>query len=68
MTTPQKIAVITFGVFMSEAIIHYNIGANGHKKDKKFVLPPMKDLAHLTMACGVFVLINGLLIHLATSK
>jgi hypothetical protein len=56
------VGLVTFGVFMTEAIIQYNIGKNGDKKDKKFILPPSKDLLKLAITVGVFSYLNGVII------
>ena len=42
-----KVALITFGVFMTEAILHYNMGENSDKENKKFKFPPTKDFIKL---------------------
>ena len=53
---------VTFGVFMAEAIIHYNMGQA--KSDGKFRLrmPPPKELAKIALVTGAFSLASGLLI------
>lgn len=53
---------VTFGVFMTEAIIHYNMGQA--KTDGKFRLrmPPPKELAKIALVTGAFSLTSGLLI------
>ena len=53
---------VTFGVFMAEAIIHYNMGqANS---DGKFTLkmPPPKELAKIALVTGAFSVTSGLII------
>ena len=62
MNKQTKIALITFSVFMTEAIVHYNIGSHRHTKDKKFKLPPTNDLIKLGGVVGLFSLINGVVI------
>jgi hypothetical protein len=54
---------ITFGVFMTEAIIHYNMGMA--KSDGKFRLrlPPAKELAKIAAVTGAFSLVSGVLIN-----
>lgn len=54
---------ITFGVFMTEAIIHYNMGMA--KADGKFRLrlPPPDELAKIAAVTGVFSLVSGTLIR-----
>ena len=54
---------ITFGVFMAEAIIHYNMGMS--KADGKFRLrlPPPQELAKIAAVTGVFSLVSGALVR-----
>ena len=58
MTQGTKIGLITFAVFMTEAIIHYNVGVNKDKVQKKFILPPTKDFVKLAVVVGIFSIIN----------
>ena len=53
---------ITFGVFMTEAIIHYSLGMS--KAEGKFRLhfPPPAELAKVAAVTGAFSLISGQLI------
>jgi len=57
---------ITFGVFMTEALIHYNMGrmkedsASGVKAS--FQLPPPKELAKIAAVTGAFSIVSGVLI------
>lgn len=53
---------ITFGVFMTEAIIHYNMGLAKSQGEFKFRMPPPKELAKIAAVTGAFSLISGLLI------
>ena len=62
MQKRQLATIVTFGVFMTEAIIHYNFGAHKHTTDKKFKLPPTKDLAKIAGIVAVFSLLNGYII------
>jgi hypothetical protein len=53
---------ITFGVFMAEALIHYNMGqakANGRFELR---LPPPRELAKIAAVTGVFSLVSGAMI------
>jgi hypothetical protein len=54
---------ITFGVFMTEAIIHYNMGVS--KADGKFRLrlPPPDELAKIAAVTGVFSIVSGALVR-----
>lgn len=57
------ISVVTFSVFMTEAIIHYNFGV--HKAattEKKFVLPPANDMVKLAVTVAAFSILNGIVI------
>ena len=63
MKNKDKILLITFGVFMTEAIIHYNIGLNSKRKDKKFTIPANKDLVRLMITVGIFSYITAELTH-----
>ncbi|MDJ0862572.1 MAG: hypothetical protein QNK18_00225 [Gammaproteobacteria bacterium] len=53
---------ITFGVFMTEAIIHYSLGMS--KAEGKFRLhfPPPGELAKVAAVTGVFSVVSGQLI------
>jgi hypothetical protein len=57
------VGLVTFSVFMTEAIIHYNIGVNGHTKTKKFILPPKDDLIKSAIVTAIFSALNGIIIH-----
>ena len=57
---------VTFGVFMAEALIHYNMGRareegkNGERSH--FELPPPKELAKIAAVTGTFSVVSGVLI------
>ncbi len=53
---------ITFGVFMTEALIHYNMGAAKSKGDFRLRLPPPKELAKIAAVTGAFSVVSGMLI------
>ncbi len=66
MKTGHKIALVTFAVFMTEAMIHYNIGVKRNKPDEqkgKFVLPPTNDLIKIGITVAVFSTLNGIIIQ-----
>ena len=66
MTNGQKIGLITFTVFMAEAMIHYNIGVKRNKpveQKGKFVLPPKNDLLKIASAVAVFSIVNVIIIN-----
>ena len=71
MASKLHIAVplVTFGVFMTEAIIHYNMGA--HKNEDApngFVFPPKQDFLKLALVVGFFSVANGIIINQITKK
>ncbi len=53
---------ITFGVFMTEAIIHYNMGKADGEKNHKFQLPPPKELVKIAAVTGAFAITSGVLV------
>ena len=54
---------ITFGVFMTEALIHYNMGMAKAEGEFRLRLPPPKELAKIALVTGVFSLVSGVLIR-----
>ena len=60
----RNVALITFGVFMAEAILHYNIGrkSNG-SKNEGFKMPSTKDMVHLGLVVGAFSIVNSMIIQ-----
>jgi hypothetical protein len=53
---------ITFGVFMTEALIHYNMGVAKAEGGFKLRMPPPKELAKIAAVTGAFSIVSGLLI------
>lgn len=53
---------ITFGVFMAEAIIHYNLGKAREGEDFRLSMPPPRELAKIAAVTGAFSLASGILI------
>ena len=53
---------ITFGVFMAEALIHYNMGMAKAEGEFKLRLPPPKELAKIAAVTGAFSLASGVAI------
>ena len=53
---------VTFGVFMAEAIIHYNMGRADADGKFRLQLPPPKELAKIALVTGAFSLTSGLII------
>ena len=56
MKTGQKVALVTFGLFFFEAILHYNLGKEDaiKKEGNKKWLPPQKSLIRLAVIVGAF--------------
>jgi hypothetical protein len=54
---------ITFGVFMAEALVHYNMGMAKADGEFKLQLPPPEELAKIAAVTGAFSLISGALIR-----
>ena len=59
---------ITFGVFMAEAIIHYNMGTAKAEGNFKLRLPPAKELAKIAAVTGTFSIVSGVLINSLQSR
>ena len=53
---------VTFGVFMAEAIIHYNMGQANADGKFRLRLPPPKELAKIALVTGAFSVTSGALI------
>lgn len=54
---------ITFGVFMTEALVHYNMGMAKAEGEFKLRLPPAEELAKIAAVTGAFSLISGAIIR-----
>ena len=54
---------ITFGVFMTEALIHYNMGMAKAEGGFKLRLPPARELAKIAAVTGAFSIASALLIR-----
>jgi hypothetical protein len=63
---------VTFGVFMAEALIHYNMGRMKEEEAKgepvRFQLPPPKELAKIAAVTGAFSVVSGVLIGALNRK
>ncbi len=59
---PWVVSGVTFGVFMAEALIHYNMGMAKAEGEFKLRLPPPKELAKIAAVTGAFSLLSGYLI------
>ncbi|MGB5539495.1 MAG: hypothetical protein WBO37_05360 [Gammaproteobacteria bacterium] len=53
---------ITFGVFMTEALIHYNLGMARKEGEFRLRLPPPGELAKIAAVTGTFSLISTVLL------
>ena len=53
---------VTFGVFLTEALIHYNMGQAQAEGELRFRLPPPKEMAKIAAVTAVFSVSSGLLI------
>lgn len=59
------VTLVTFGLFMSEAMLHYNYGVKHNKPEGekgKFVLPPSNDLLKISLTVAIFSLANGIIV------
>lgn len=54
---------VTFGVFMTEALIHYNLGMAEAEGKFRLRLPPPKELAKIAAVTGAFSVLSGVLIN-----
>lgn len=64
MTTKNKIALVTFSLFLAESLIHYNISKkeNGENKDKFFVFPPLQTTLKMATTTALITLLSVLII------
>ena len=53
---------VTFGFFMAEAIIHYNMGQKSLKEEHEWHLPPFNELFKMGLIVGAFSLASGAVI------
>jgi hypothetical protein len=53
---------ITFGVFMAEALIHYNMGKATAEGGFTLRLPPPAELAKIAAVTGTFSVLSGALV------
>jgi len=59
----RKITVITFLVFMVEALVHYNQGLKKNNPElKEFVIPDNKQLGKIAITVLAFSVVTSLLI------
>ena len=53
---------ITFGVFMTEALIHYNLGVAKAEGDFKLRLPPPKEMAKIAAVTATFSIASTMIL------
>ncbi|MFN2135567.1 MAG: hypothetical protein ACK2UK_06405 [Candidatus Promineifilaceae bacterium] len=53
---------ITFGVFMTEGLIHYNMGQAKAEGTFRLRIPPPAELAKIAAVTATFSILTGLLI------
>jgi hypothetical protein len=53
---------ITFGVFMTEALIHYNMGQTKSRGKFELTIPPPAELAKIAAVTLTFSVVTGLLV------
>lgn len=66
MTKAQTVGLVTFAVFMTEAMIHYNIGVKRNKpadQKGKFVVPPTGDFVKIGVTVAIFSIANVIIIN-----
>ena len=57
------VGVTTFALFMTEAIIHYNMGVQADEPKDKFQIPKGHDLGKLALIVGIFSVMNGVIVN-----
>lgn len=80
MKTKRTVALVTFGLFMTEAILHYNMGVKKTLKDEekkgrsigvkkyRFQIPPTPQLLELALIVGLFSVANGYIIDVLQKR
>lgn len=59
---------VTFVVFMTEGLIHYNMGMAKAEGGFKLRMPPRKELAKIAAVTAAFSIASGLLIKALPEK
>jgi hypothetical protein len=54
---------VTFGVFMTEALIHYNLGVAKSEGKFKLALPPAKEMAKIAAVTAAFSVASTLIMR-----
>lgn len=61
--TRMLVTGVTFGVFIAEALIHYNMGlAKAEKADFRFRVPPGNELAKIVAVTATFSVLAGVIV------
>jgi hypothetical protein len=80
MKTKRTVALVTFGLFMTEAILHYNMGVKKTIEDEekkgrsigikkyRFQIPPTAQLLELAVVVGLFSVANGYIIDMIQKR
>mgnify|MGYP001216353798 FL=1 len=59
----KQVGMVTFAVFMTEALIHYNVGISAATKQKfTFKIPEVKELVSLGLIVGTASLVSTTII------
>jgi hypothetical protein len=62
MTKAQKVVGITAAVFVTEAMIHYNIGVNKGKQKFQLEFPKGKELVRIVATVLVASVVSNMLV------
>ena len=63
MAGVKEVGLVTFAVFIAEALLHYNLGvAKATKQKFSFKIPEVKDLVRLGLTVGVASVISATII------
>ena len=80
MKTKRTVALVTFGLFMTEAILHYNMGVKKTMEDEEkkgrsigikkysFQIPPTPQLLELALVVGLFSIANRYIIDVLQKR
>jgi len=57
------VGISTFALFMTEGIIHYNMGVRADDPKKKFHIPKGHALGEIAIIVGIFSILNGVIVN-----
>ncbi len=57
------VGVSTFALFMTEGIVHYNMGVRADDPKKKFHIPNRNALGEIALIVGIFSILNGVIVN-----